>query len=75
MPVETDGDFRSFTPELLLPVTFFFQFSGRTYDVSPDGKRFLMITPPGGSTEEGSSPSVVMVENWFEELKRLVPTD
>jgi serine/threonine-protein kinase len=47
---------------------------GTTYDVSPDGQRFLMIkradrdpsTPP---------PQIVVVKNWFEELKRLVPTN
>jgi Tol biopolymer transport system component len=43
------------------------------YDVSPDGQRFLMIKP----TEQTASPSltqIVVVQNWFEELKRLVPT-
>ena len=42
----------------------------RTYDVSVDGKRFLRIKP--GSASEASA-SVVVVQNWLEELKRLVP--
>jgi serine/threonine-protein kinase len=45
---------------------------GRTYDLSPDGKRFLMIQesePPPPPTQYN------IVLNWFEELKRLVPTD
>ena len=36
------------------------------YDVSPDGARFLMIKP----LERPGSQPVVVVLNWFEELKR-----
>ena len=45
--------------------------SGRTYDVSPDGRRFLMIK--GGDTP-ATPATIVVVLNWTEELKRLVPT-
>jgi serine/threonine-protein kinase len=47
---------------------------GRSYDVSPDGQRFLMIKEGG---PEGNAPptSLVVVQHWFEELKRLVPTN
>jgi hypothetical protein len=41
---------------------------GRTYDVSPDGDRFLMVR----ATAQGATPLVVVL-NWFEELKRLAP--
>ncbi|MEJ0086720.1 MAG: protein kinase [Pseudomonadota bacterium] len=44
------------------------QGSGRTYDVSPDGSRFLMV-----QTGEQFSTPLVAVLNWFEELKRLAP--
>jgi eukaryotic-like serine/threonine-protein kinase len=44
---------------------------GVTYDVSPDGERFLMTKPV---TDAPSSPTIVIVQNWQEELKRLVPT-
>ena len=43
----------------------------RTYDISPDGERFLMIKESAG----GDSTEFVVIINWFEELKRLVPTD
>jgi serine/threonine protein kinase len=47
--------------------------SRRTYDVSPDGQRFLMIKGPG--TDGGPAPSaLIVVQHWDEELKRLVPT-
>ena len=45
----------------------------RTYDVSPDGQRFLMIKAPG-SDQGATLPSVIVVQHWDEELKRLVPT-
>jgi serine/threonine-protein kinase len=45
----------------------------RTYDVSADGQRFLMIKAPG--PEAGAAPpTLVVVQHWDEELKRLVPT-
>jgi serine/threonine-protein kinase len=49
------------------------QNQGRTYDVFPDGKRFLRLKESGS----GDSPtaSIVVVENWTEELKRLVPVN
>jgi hypothetical protein len=44
----------------------------RTYDVTPDGQRFLMVQevqrPPARVSQ------VVLVQNWVEELKRLAPT-
>lgn len=45
---------------------------GRTYDVSPDGRRFLMIKQ-GGGDQTSTPPQIVVVQNWFEELRRLVP--
>ena len=46
---------------------------GRTYDVSPDGQRFLMIKAP--ATDAGAAPpALIVVQHWDEELKRLVPT-
>ena len=38
------------------------------YDVSPDGQRFVMVK------DDSVSGRINLVLNWFEELKRLVPT-
>jgi serine/threonine protein kinase len=46
---------------------------GRSYDVSLDVQRFLMIKAPGGDAT-AAPPSVIVVQHWDEELKRLVPT-
>lgn len=48
--------------------------AGRTYDVSPDGRRFLMIKQGSGSEQAAAPASLIVVLNWFEELKRLVPS-
>ena len=47
--------------------------SGHTYDVARDG-RFLMIHDSGSTTDVAGSSSIVVVENWLEELKQRVPT-
>ena len=46
----------------------------RSYDVTPDGERFLMLMP-GELPDPTPATEVVVVLNWFEELKRLAPTN
>ena len=45
----------------------------RAHDVSPDGQRFLMIKAPGADAT-AAPPSIIVVNHWDEELKRVVPT-
>jgi serine/threonine-protein kinase len=45
----------------------------QSYDVSPDGRFFVIRNE--GNQEEGSAPTLVLVQNWFDELRRLVPND
>jgi serine/threonine-protein kinase len=45
----------------------------RAYDVTPDGKRFLMIKEAGAGSQPSAATSIVVVRNWIEELKRLAP--
>jgi Tol biopolymer transport system component len=40
--------------------------SPRTYDVSTDGKRFLVLKQP---VNRVAAPQIIVVQNWFEELK------
>ncbi len=42
---------------------------GCEYDVASDGKEFVMIRPP----ESTPSPRVLVILNYFSELKRLMP--
>ncbi len=41
------------------------------YDVSADGQRFLMLKP---IEQAQAATQIVVVQNWFEELKQKVPT-
>ena len=44
--------------------------------VSPDGQRFLLVaTATVGADGEATQSQVIVVQNWHEELKRLVPVD
>jgi hypothetical protein len=45
----------------------------RMYDVSADGRRFLMLKPVEAPGQAAITPRLIVEENWFEELKRLVP--
>ena len=41
-------------------------------DIHPDGQRFLIAK----NEQAGETPTdLILVQNWFEELKRLVPTE
>jgi hypothetical protein len=44
----------------------------RSWDISLDGQKFLMVK----LQERKSQPvtEMILVQNWFEELKRLMPT-
>ena len=46
----------------------------RGYDVLPDG-RFISLTPLSGDVANPSNAEVRVVLNWFEELKRLAPSN
>ncbi len=73
VPVRTEPAFEAGSPEVLFTGIYDSGF-GRMYDIAPDGQKFLMVKP-AGTTEGRERSHVVLVQNWFEELKRLVPTD
>ena len=62
-------------PSILLDGRFIATGTNRTYDVSPDGQRLLMIKE-NARPSEGNAPPVnmIVVLNWFEELRARVPT-
>jgi serine/threonine-protein kinase len=63
--VETDPVFKVVKRQVLFELTPY--ISG--FDIHPDGDRFVMIK------EDETSSQIIVVVNWFEELKRKVPTD
>ncbi|MBP1610619.1 MAG: serine/threonine protein kinase, partial [Acidobacteria bacterium] len=79
--VTTEPAFKPGTPKTLFRGTYFsYKPYGTEYtpwDVSPDGKRFIMVKPPkppeDKATAAGPQPKITVVVNWFEELKQRVP--
>ncbi len=48
---------------------------GRSYDIMPDGQRFLVVLPEAQAKEQARQIlQVNFVLNWFEELKQRAPT-
>jgi len=50
-------------------------YAGRFFDVSADGRRFLLIKQSARMSQDGSLPTITIVQNWFEELKRIAPAN
>jgi serine/threonine-protein kinase len=75
--VTTSPTFSANVPVKVLNVPYFVApgISGRSYDVSPDGKRFLMIKDASALNPQSTAaaPSLVVVLNWAEELKARLP--
>jgi serine/threonine-protein kinase len=73
--IETDSEFSASMPEVIYsgPYLGAVNFGLPYYDVSPDGEDVFLIRAAG--QEERQSTQVHVVLNWFEELKRLVPTE
>jgi Tol biopolymer transport system component len=70
--VETAPVFRAGTPRELFDATGYVTGAAiRTYDIAADG-RFLMVTKDERKPEPVTE--MILVQNWFEELKRLCPT-
>jgi len=44
----------------------------RSYDVSADGQRFLMLKDGPSGNPNATLASMVVIENWFEKLKQRV---
>jgi serine/threonine-protein kinase len=69
--VETTPTFVASKPRLMFEQHFeksIFPFEAN-YDVSPDGKRFLLVVPSEG---ESAPAQINVVLNWSEELRRLI---
>ena len=72
--IETQPAFKAETPRLLFEDSYQGVWFGLTsgYDVTPDGKRFVMVQ---SNALSDSQTQINVVLNWVEELKRLVPTN
>lgn len=71
VPVDTSGATLTWGPaQMLFDIQATMTAPDRSYDVSPDGQRFLFV-------REGTSPrapEIVVVLDWLEELKAKIPS-
>jgi serine/threonine-protein kinase len=70
-PIQPGPRFASGNPQVVIKDaadSYWLSAVGRSYDVSPDGERFLML-----KEETQTSAAIQVVRNWRGELNRLVP--
>ena len=66
---DTEPSFRPSVPIELFQGSY--RFGGRSFDVREDSQAFLMVKEDPGSAQA----EIIVAQDWFEELKRLVPTN
>ena len=68
------GDsFRAEKPRLWSEGQFTDRGANRNFDLHPDGKRFAVLKAPE-SQSEAKADKVVLILNFFDELRRIAPT-
>jgi serine/threonine-protein kinase len=76
VPVEQDSSLRVGSAEVLFPTLDYYRGTRtRHWDLSLDGQRFLMLKDAVATEDGASGPEVILVQNFAEELTRLVPVD
>jgi serine/threonine-protein kinase len=73
VPIRDGSSFMAGNTELLFEGAYAEPVPGPIYDVSPDGRRFLMIKRAQSTNQTSTARQLVMVLNWVEELKERVP--
>jgi hypothetical protein len=76
VPIQAGPGFVAGNPQVIVEgpfATILPGVNGRMYDVSRDGKRFLMVRAGEGAGQAAPQPQIIVVQNWTEELKRLAP--
>jgi Tol biopolymer transport system component len=69
VPVQTSGPtFMAGQPAKVFDTAYVEPNPSRHYDVSPDGRRFLMVKDAAARNPNATPASMVVVEHWFEEL-------
>ena len=68
-----EGDsFRAEKPRVWSPGLVPFRATGRTYDLHPNGER-VAVLKASGDEAEARRDKVVLIVNFFDELRRLAP--
>jgi hypothetical protein len=73
VPITSGATFSAGKPQALFETPMGLQANVRGYDLSLDDKRFLMVQPQPRPPLRPTQ--VMLVQNWFDELRRRVPTN
>ena len=73
--VETAPTFKFGKPVLLPVQRPILGGPGRNFDVSSDGKQFIVVLPGATSTGDPNRGQINVTLNWFEELRQRVPVN
>jgi Tol biopolymer transport system component len=73
VPVQTTPTFAAGQPTKLFDPTAFVGLPGRSYDVSRDSQRFLVVTSGASGDKSATPASLVVVLHWVEELRSRFP--
>ena len=69
--ISTEPEFAAGVPHMLFKGPYL-NVPGRSYDISRDGQRFVVLQP---EHDDSIVQQIHVVLNWFDDLKRLVPAD
>ena len=72
--VDLTSDFVAGSAELLFDASPYRVARRVDFEVARDGERFLMLKRTMSAERDASQTEVVLVQDWFSELERLVPT-
>jgi len=75
VPVDTGSTFTAGKPRMLFKGNYIMGYGeSPSWDIHPDGKRFLMMKgPQAAASANAERRKINIVLNWFEELKQRVP--
>jgi serine/threonine-protein kinase len=63
VPIQSGPTFAAGNPQVVFEGRYF-TGGGRSYDVSPDGRRFLMIKDASATSDTSTPPQLIIVQNW-----------
>jgi Tol biopolymer transport system component len=70
------GDLVAGLPRIIVQGAYIRENAARQYDATSDGSRFVVLKRTAAATASDAEPTrIVVVQNWFDELMQLIPTD
>ncbi len=66
VPVQPGSTFTQGKPSYLFPAGHYYYNVARNYDVSVDGRRFLMIK---NTARSENRPAIIVVNHWIDEVR------